>query len=109
MASVSSVVKFLAVSGGTTVPRRLAITFAAAVLVLAAGGRQSFQASAVAGAHASSSESDFDSALEDCVSDAPPDGLQRTGEGGVADDRWPPGAIGGIIPPIRSVSDLFQT
>ena len=30
-------------------------------------------------------------------------------EGGVASDEWPPHAMGGVIPPIRSVSDLFPT
>jgi 6-phosphogluconolactonase (cycloisomerase 2 family) len=30
-------------------------------------------------------------------------------EGGVASDDWPPQAIGGVIPPIRSVSDPFPT
>jgi 6-phosphogluconolactonase (cycloisomerase 2 family) len=30
-------------------------------------------------------------------------------EGGVASDDWPPEATGGVIPPIRSVSDPFPT
>src|SRR5437868_6946342 len=30
-------------------------------------------------------------------------------EGGVASDDWPPEALGGVIPPIRSVSDPFPT
>lgn len=30
-------------------------------------------------------------------------------EGGVATDDWPPNAVGGVIPPIRSVADPFPT
>ena len=37
--------------------------------------------------------------------------LPQTGveEGGVASDAWPPHAIGGVLPPVRSVYDPFPT
>jgi 6-phosphogluconolactonase (cycloisomerase 2 family) len=48
---------------------------------------------------------------EDCLDDAAMmAALQsRSTETGVLSDAWPPGAIGGLIPPVRSVSDPFPT
>ena len=40
--------------------------------------------------------------------DAPAAAGSRS-EGGVLDDAWPPDAIGGLLPPIRTVYDPFPT
>src|SRR6185295_8030665 len=49
----------------------------------------------------------------ECVDETAGAIAQATGrlpqEGGVTSDAWPPQAIGGVIPPIRSVSDPFPT
>src|SRR5499426_1710178 len=49
----------------------------------------------------------------DCMDDAAMEVAQAAArlpqEGGVASDDWPPHAIGGVIPPLRSVSDPFPT
>jgi 6-phosphogluconolactonase (cycloisomerase 2 family) len=92
--------------------RRVLIAAAAASALLLAGGEPSPQASAPIDV------SDDDASLEallaaDCVDDTAMEIAQAAGrlpqEGGVASDEWPPHAIGGVIPPIRSVSDLFPT
>ena len=87
--------------------RRLGIVCAAAVLLLVTRGQQSSRAADSSGADPSS----IDELLaEDCVDDAgTQSAAQLPREGGVADADWPPGAIGGLIPPIRSVSDPFPT
>jgi len=93
--------------------RRILISAAAALALLIAGGGPSPQASAerVGGI-------DDDASLEallaaDCEDGAAMAIAQAAGrlpqEGGVASDAWPPNAIGGVIPPIRSVSDPFPT
>jgi DNA-binding beta-propeller fold protein YncE len=48
-------------------------------------------------------------ATEDCVDESAPMAVQQMVEGGVTDERWPPGAIGGFIPPVRSVADPYPT
>jgi DNA-binding beta-propeller fold protein YncE len=49
----------------------------------------------------------------ECLDDAAMEVAQAAArlpqEGGVASDDWPPNAIGGVIPPLRSVSDPFPT
>src|SRR5919198_4208132 len=87
--------------------RRLMIAAAAASGLLIAGGELFPQASAPI---------DGDNAAllaDDCVDDTAVAIEQAAArlpqEGGVASDAWPPHAIGGVIPPIRSVSDLFPT
>jgi 6-phosphogluconolactonase (cycloisomerase 2 family) len=91
--------------------RRVLIAVVGAIVLLVAGGEPSPQASAPTGG-------DEDAALEallaeDCVDDTAMAIQQAAArlpqEGGVASDAWPPHAIGGVIPPIRSVSDLFPT
>jgi len=88
---------------------RLAVSAAAAVLLLV-GGRPSPEASGVD----SSSLSWLDDLLAaDCVDGAAQVAAQAAArlaqEGGVLAENWPPDAIGGVIPPIRSVSDPFPT
>ena len=91
--------------------RRFLIAAAAASALLLVGVERSPQASAAI-------DGDDDASLEallaaDCVDDTAMTIAQAAGrlpqEGGVASDEWPPHAIGGVIPPIRSVSDLFPT
>jgi len=91
--------------------RRVLIAAAAASALLLAGAEPSPEASAPG-------DLADDASLEallaaDCVDDTAMEIAQAAGrlpqEGGVASDQWPPHAIGGVIPPIRSVSDLFPT
>src|SRR6266508_5656008 len=91
--------------------RRILIPGAAALVLLLAGGERSPQAS---GADAAGDDTALEALLaEDCVDDTAGAIAQAAGrlpqEGGVASDDWPPHAIGGVIPPIRSVSDPFPT
>ncbi|PYQ74109.1 MAG: hypothetical protein DMG04_11545 [Acidobacteria bacterium] len=90
---------------------RVLIAAAAASALLLAGAEPSPEASAPG-------DLADDASLEallaaDCVDDTAMEIAQAAGrlpqEGGVASDQWPPHAIGGVIPPIRSVSDLFPT
>ena len=92
--------------------RRILIPTVAALGLLLAAGAPSPQATARAGA--SSADASLDELLAaDCVDDAAMTVAQAANrlpqEGGVASDSWPPNAIGGLIPPIRSVSDPFPT
>ena len=91
--------------------RRVLIAAAAASALLLAGAEPSPEASAPG-------DLADDASLEallaaDCVDDTAMEIAQAAGrlpqEGGVASDEWPPHAMGGVIPPIRSVSDLFPT
>src|SRR6267142_6212560 len=91
--------------------RRILISAAAATLLFLAGGERSPQANADGPNDMTSLD---DLLAEDCADDvaqtaAPTARRLRSGveEGGVASDEWPPNAIGGVIPPIRSVSDPF--
>jgi hypothetical protein len=88
--------------------RRIAVTVAAALVVLFAGGRPSPQARA-----ADPLDPIEDLLAEDCADDVALEIAQAAGrlpqEAGVASDDWPPHAMGGVIPPIRSVSDPFPT
>jgi 6-phosphogluconolactonase (cycloisomerase 2 family) len=94
--------------------RRILIPAAAALALLLRGAAPSPQASAERLPGASAADASLDELLaSDCVDDA----AQAIGqaaarlpqEGGVASDDWPPNALGGVIPPIRSVADPFPT
>ena len=94
--------------------RRIVMSAAAAVALLVASGRPSPQASAAAAPGVSTDDVSLEALLAaDCVDDAATAVAQAAArlpqEGGVASDDWPPHAIGGVIPPIRSVSDPFPT
>jgi 6-phosphogluconolactonase (cycloisomerase 2 family) len=90
--------------------RRILISVAAAALgLLFAAGERSPQASA-----ARPDDTSLEALLAaDCIDDTATEIAQAVSrlpqEGGVASDEWPPHAIGGVIPPIRSVSDPFPT
>ena len=91
--------------------RRVLIAAAAASALLLAGAEPSPEASAPGDlADGASLEALL---AADCVDDTAMEIAQAAGrlpqEGGVASDEWPPHAMGGVIPPIRSVSDLFPT
>src|SRR5207248_216503 len=90
--------------------RRLLISTAAAAALVVGGSRQAPEASAPAPpAPAWSDLASIDELeAEDCV-DGSMAAAQQFREGGVADEKWPPGALGGIMPPIRSVYDPFPT
>ena len=92
--------------------RRILIFAAAGLGLLLAGGAPSAQNGPAPGAAGG------DAALEkllaaDCSDDAALAIARAAGrlpqEGGVASDDWPPQATGGVLPPIRSVSDPFPT
>ena len=90
---------------------RVLTSVVAAVAVLLAGRMPSPQASAAGDAMIDES---LDALLAaDCVDDSALAIEQAAArlpqEGGVASDAWPPDAIGGVIPPIRSVADPFPT
>ena len=84
------------------------LSVAAAVLLIFGSGRPSPEASAPDSTVAADLT---DSTLaEDCVADAVAlAALQSPSLGGVAADDWPPNAIVGLVPPIRSVADPFPT
>jgi DNA-binding beta-propeller fold protein YncE len=88
--------------------RRIAVTVAAALVLLFARGQPPSQAR---GADALDPIEEL--LAEDCVDDVAVEIAQAAGrlpqEAGVASDEWPPHARGGVIPPIRSVSDPFPT
>src|SRR3989442_13276759 len=88
-------------------PRRILLPIAAAVLLLLFGGRQSPHASDLG----RGSDPGLDALLAEDCDDAGAQAAQpeRFVEGGVLADNWPPNAIGGLIPPLRSVADLFPT
>jgi len=92
--------------------RRILISAAVGVTLLVYAGQPSPQASARA--TGVSDEATLEELLAaECVDEtAITIGQAATRlpqEGGVASDDWPPNAIGGVIPPIRSVSDPFPT
>jgi DNA-binding beta-propeller fold protein YncE len=96
--------------------RRTLMTAAAALGLLLSGGDPSPQASAAPLRFSPAADQDttLDALLAaDCVDDTAMAIAQAASrlpqEGGVASDEWPPHAIGGVIPPVRSVSDLFPT
>jgi 6-phosphogluconolactonase (cycloisomerase 2 family) len=92
--------------------RRVLISAAAALVLLLAGSTPSPQArSADSGV---SDDASLDALLAaDCIDTTALAVAQAAArlpqEGGVASDDWPPNAIGGVIAPIRSVSDPFPT
>jgi 6-phosphogluconolactonase (cycloisomerase 2 family) len=90
---------------------RLVLSLVAASALLVAGGEQAPLASGT-------STGTTDDALEallaaDCMDGSAMAMAQAAArlpqEGGVTSDEWPPHAVGGVIPPIRSVSDFFPT
>src|SRR5207244_13050923 len=97
----------------STEMRRILVSVAAAALFFIASSGPSPQASAARETAASDSASLDELLAEDCVDDVAQAIAQTAAklpqEGGVASDDWPPHAIGGVIPPIRSVSDPFPT
>jgi DNA-binding beta-propeller fold protein YncE len=86
----------------------MTLPIAAVALLLLASGSQSPQASA---SDPPLRASVVDPPAEECADDADavPVAPQPAGEGGVLDSNWPPNAIGGLIPPVRSVYDAFPT
>jgi len=94
--------------------RRILISAAAALVLLVAGGQPSPQASVARAPGGDTDGLSLDALLaSECV-DETAIALAQTAsrlpqEGGVASDEWPPHAIGGLIPPVRSVSDPFPT
>jgi DNA-binding beta-propeller fold protein YncE len=91
--------------------RRLLIA-ASAVLAVALIGAERFPL-AVAASRATDEPTLDELLAADCLDDAAMEVQQAAArlpqEGGVASDDWPPNAIGGVIPPLRSVSDPFPT
>jgi len=93
--------------------RRIVISTAAIVAgVLVAIGGRSPQGSAPSRGDADSVS--LDNLLAADCEDASASAIVQAAarlpqEGGVASDDWPPHAVGGVIPPIRSVSDPFPT
>ena len=88
--------------------RRMAASLIAALTLLIAGGRQTPLAGAPEGFAAATATPDLSGVdAPDCLDDAAEMAAlqERFVEGGVADDKWPPGSVGGIIPPVRSVYD----
>src|SRR2546426_7864995 len=87
--------------------RRIAVTVAAALVLLFAGSQPSPQARA-----ADSRDPIEDLLAEDCVDGTAMAIAQAASrlpqEGGVASDEWPPHAIGGGIPPDPPVSDALS-
>ena len=88
--------------------RRMLISAAAALGLLLSGGAPSPQASEAPVpfiTDVSGDETTLDAL--DCVDDTAMAIAQAADrlpqEGGVASDEWPPHAIGGVIPPVRSV------
>jgi 6-phosphogluconolactonase (cycloisomerase 2 family) len=93
--------------------RRILVPVAAAALWLVVSGGPSPQASG-AGENAPVDTTSLDALLaEDCVDDVAQAIAQAAArlpqEGGVASDEWPPNALGGVLPPVRSVYDPFPT
>jgi len=93
--------------------RRILIPVAAALGLLLAAAAPSPEASAARDGGVSDDAS-LDALLAvDCIDDTAAAIAQAAArlpqEGGVASDSWPPNAIGGVIQPIRSVSDPFPT
>ena len=92
--------------------RRILISAAAALILLLAGNAPSPQASAPDGV--ATTDPALEALLAAECADGTADAIAQAAaklpqEGGVASDDWPPHAIGGVIPPVRSVSDPFPT
>jgi len=91
---------------------RRTLMAATAVLAIALIGANRFPAAVAASGSADEPSLD-DLLAADCIDDAAIEVQQAAArlpqEGGVASDNWPPNAVGGVIPPLRSVSDPFPT
>ena len=92
--------------------RRVLISAAAAAILLLAGNGTAPEARAPGGAGGIDEALDALLAAE-CADETAGAIAQAASrlpqEGGVTSDAWPPHAIGGVIPPVRSVSDPFPT
>jgi hypothetical protein len=90
-----------------TMSRRITVPIVVAALLLLFGGRETPRASNLD--HAP--DPDLEVLLaEDCGDDAAQAAqVEKFVEGGVLADNWPPNAVGGLIPPLRSVADPFPT
>ena len=88
--------------------RCLALLAAAAALLFAAGGRR---APGAGGGEPSPSASRLDAVVDYCFDAALADDPATAGAGpvNVLDDKWPPGAIGGEVEPVRMIADLHPT
>src|SRR6266850_1475682 len=95
----------------TRIMRRTLISAAAATLILLFGGGERLPQANTDGPSEMTAIDDL--VAEDCIDDVAAGIAQAARrlpqEGGVTSDEWPPNAIGGVIPPIRSVSDPFPT
>src|SRR5213594_3552886 len=93
--------------------RRILVSVAAAVLFFIAGSGPSPQANAARETAASTAASLDELLAEDCADDVAQAianaAAKLPQEGGVASDAWPPNAVGGLLPPVRSVYDPFPT
>jgi len=93
--------------------RRILVSVAAAALFFIAGSGPSPQASAARETAASAAASLDELLAEDCADDVAQAianaAAKLPQEGGVASDAWPPNAVGGLLPPVRSVYDPFPT
>jgi len=87
--------------------RRITVPIVVAAFLLLFGGRQIPRASDLSRAP----DPDLETMLaEDCDDDAAQAAQgEKFVEGGVLADNWPPNAVGGLIPPLRSVADPFPT
>src|SRR5262245_6281185 len=92
---------------------RIFIPILMAIGLMAVSGERSPQASAANDADRSKAAWLEELLAAECVDAAALEAAQAASrlpqEGGVASDAWPPRAIGGVIAPIRSVSDPFPT
>jgi DNA-binding beta-propeller fold protein YncE len=86
--------------------RRITVPVVAAALLLFFGGREIPRASDLGDTR----DAELEALLaEDCDDAAQAAQAEKFVEGGVLADSWPPNAIGGLIPPLRSVADPFPT
>jgi DNA-binding beta-propeller fold protein YncE len=90
--------------------RRVVLSAAAAVLLILTSGRPSPEAHTAGSLEPSALHQLL---AEECVDETAGVVAQAAArlsqEGGVLAENWPPNAIGGVLPPVRSVSDPFPT
>jgi len=91
--------------------RRILVSVAAAIVALLVRDHPAPEASAAPGRSTSAAVDELmDAECADETATAIVQAANRLPqEGGVTSDDWPPRAIGGVIPPVRSVSDPFPT
>src|SRR2546426_9467164 len=90
-----------------TMSHRITVPIVVAALLLLFGGRQIPRANNLDRAP----EPDLEALLAEDCDDGGAQAAQaeKFVEGGVLADNWPPNAVGGLIPPLRSVADPFPT